>query len=298
MTKDDGVETVTPGETVTYTITVTNNGPSDVDSLVLTDAVPPELVGPTFTPTEGTYDPATGEWTGLALAPGDSVTMELTATVDPAATGELTNTVTVELPAGFTDPTPENNTASDTDTLTPSSGLTIDKDGPETAQEGDLVTYTIVVTNTGPSSAADIVVTDPAPAGADLRVGVGRGLDLLDHRPGDLLARRPTGPERDRDHRDHVPGRHRQRHHRQRRHRRQPELQLRRGRRLHPGDAVGRRPGRRAAVHGLGRAAAAAGGRGGAGDRGGGDRRPAPLEPPDRHVTGARSVDDGRPATP
>ena len=185
---------MTPGQTVTYTITVTNNGPSDVDSLVLTDTVPPELVGPTFTPIEGTYDPATGEWSGLALAPGDSVTMELTATVDPAATGELTNTVTVELPAGFTDPTPENNTASDTDTLTPSSGLTIDKDGPETAQEGDLVTYTIVVTNTGPSSAADIVVTDPAPAGLTYVSASGAGWTCSTTDPATCSLGAPLAP--------------------------------------------------------------------------------------------------------
>src|SRR5262249_20376740 len=47
------------------------------------------------------------------------VSMTLTGTIDPNATGVITNTVTVAPPAGVTDPTPSNNTATDTDALPP-----------------------------------------------------------------------------------------------------------------------------------------------------------------------------------
>ena len=50
---------------------------------------------------------------------GASVTYTVTAHIDPSARGSLANTATVALPAGLTDPVPGNNSATDTDTLTP-----------------------------------------------------------------------------------------------------------------------------------------------------------------------------------
>ncbi len=51
------------------------------------------------------------------------MTYTVTATVSAAATGTLANTATVTAPAGVTDPTPGNNSATDTDTLTPQADL-------------------------------------------------------------------------------------------------------------------------------------------------------------------------------
>src|SRR4029078_7148986 len=93
IAKDDGKTSAVPGTPDTYTITVTNAGPSTVSSINLVDDVPAALLNPTFgTPSAGTYDPATGVWSGLSLAMGQSVTITLTGTIDPAATGALTNT--------------------------------------------------------------------------------------------------------------------------------------------------------------------------------------------------------------
>jgi uncharacterized repeat protein (TIGR01451 family) len=165
ITKDDGRTVLTPGEQVTYTLVVTNLGPSDVTEVIVTDAAPPALSDLTFAATTGSFDPATGEWTGLALAPGDSAELEVTATVDAAATGRLTNTATVALPAGFTDPTPANNQDSDTDRLVSTTDVTIDKEGPATAEQGSEITYSLTVANAGPSEATDVVIIDDVPAG-------------------------------------------------------------------------------------------------------------------------------------
>ena len=55
-------------------------------------------------------------------------------------------------PVGVTDPTPANNTATDTDTLTPQADLQITKtDGKTTVVPGTSDTYTVVVTNVGPT---------------------------------------------------------------------------------------------------------------------------------------------------
>src|SRR4029450_10000518 len=93
VTKTDGVTTAVPGTPVTYTIVVSNQGPSTVSRVILTDTVPAARLGPSFgAPSAGSYDPATGLWTGLSLAQGQSVSITLTGTVDPAATGSLPNT--------------------------------------------------------------------------------------------------------------------------------------------------------------------------------------------------------------
>jgi uncharacterized repeat protein (TIGR01451 family) len=166
VTKTDGAASVVPGTVDTYTITVTNNGPSTVSSVTLTDTIPAALSNANFAPSVGTYDVGTGAWSGLSLASGDSVSMTLSATINPSATGTLSNTVTVAPPAGTTDTNAANNTATDTDTLTPLADLAITKtDGVTTVAAGTSDTYTIVVSNTGPSAVTGAHVVDVLPAG-------------------------------------------------------------------------------------------------------------------------------------
>src|SRR4029450_5096902 len=167
VTKTDGQTSAVPGTPTTYTIVVTNAGPSTVSSLTLTDTVPATLLSPSFgAPSAGSYDPATGLWTGLNLAQGQSVTITLSGTIDPAATGTLSNTAHVSPPAGVTDPNPAHNTASATDTLTPSAGLSVTKtDGQTSAVPGTSTTYTIVVSNLGPSAVTGASVSAALPAG-------------------------------------------------------------------------------------------------------------------------------------
>jgi uncharacterized repeat protein (TIGR01451 family) len=165
VTKTDGTTTVVPGNGDTYTITVTNNGPSTVNSVTLTDTIPAALSNASFTPSVGAYDVTSGVWSGLSLASGDSISMTLSGVINSSATGTLGNTVTVAPPAGTTDTNPANDTATDTDALTPEADLAITKtDGVTTVAPGTSDTYTIVVTNNGPSTAVGAAVTDIFPA--------------------------------------------------------------------------------------------------------------------------------------
>ena len=50
VTKTDSTASLVPGTSDTYTITVTNNGPSTVSSVTLTDAIPAALLNPAFGP--------------------------------------------------------------------------------------------------------------------------------------------------------------------------------------------------------------------------------------------------------
>jgi uncharacterized repeat protein (TIGR01451 family) len=161
----DGKTTIVPGTSNTYTITVTNNGPSTLSSVTLTDAIPAALSNTSFGPSVGAYDVGTGVWSGLNLASGDSVSMALTGTINPSATGSLTNTVTVSPPSGTTDTDLTNNSVADTDTLTPQADLSVTvTDGTTTVALGTSDTYTIVVSNTGPSTAVGAAVSDLFPA--------------------------------------------------------------------------------------------------------------------------------------
>jgi Domain of unknown function DUF11 len=85
--------------------------------VIVTDSAPSMLTNLTYIAATGTYDPASGEWTGLDLAPGDGAELLVSATVAADAKGTITNGASVALSAGYTDPTPDNNVAADTDAI-------------------------------------------------------------------------------------------------------------------------------------------------------------------------------------
>jgi uncharacterized repeat protein (TIGR01451 family) len=107
------------------------------------------------------------------------VTYTVSAAISASATGSLSNTATVTAPGGVTDPTPGNNSATDTDTLSPQADLSITKtDGVTTATPGGSLTYTITASNAGPSNATGATVADTLPAaltGTWTCVGAGGG---------------------------------------------------------------------------------------------------------------------------
>ena len=68
-------------------------------------------------------------------------------------------------PGGGTDPTPGNNSATDSDTVGAQADLAITKtDGVTAATAGGSVTYTITASNAGPSNATGATVADTFPA--------------------------------------------------------------------------------------------------------------------------------------
>src|SRR6185369_734884 len=96
------------------------------------------------------------------LPAGASTTYTASCAISASAIGTLSNTATVTL-AG--DPNAANNSATDTDTLTPQANFGITKtDGVTTATPGGAVTYTITASNAGPSTAPGATVADTFPA--------------------------------------------------------------------------------------------------------------------------------------
>src|SRR5690606_36865656 len=99
------------------------------------------------------------------LPSGGSVTYTASCAIAASASGTLSNTAVVAAPGGVTDPTPANNSATDSDTLNASADLSISKtDGVTTATPGGSVTYTISASNAGPSNVSGATVADTFPA--------------------------------------------------------------------------------------------------------------------------------------
>src|SRR5262249_4029669 len=69
------------GETITYTIRVTNAGPDTATGVVVLDALPPQVSFQSSAASAGSYDPATGTWTVRGVAVGATQTLTLTALV-------------------------------------------------------------------------------------------------------------------------------------------------------------------------------------------------------------------------
>jgi uncharacterized repeat protein (TIGR01451 family) len=166
ITKTDGVTTAVPGQSVTYTITASNAGPSNAVGATVADDFPSTLTC-TWTCAGAGGGTCTAAGSGdindtVNLPVGGSVTYTAPCDISAGASGVLDNTATVTA-AG--DPNTTNDSATDTDVLTPTSDLSITKDdGVTTAGPGDTLTYAIVVSNSGPSDALGAGVADTFPA--------------------------------------------------------------------------------------------------------------------------------------
>ncbi len=169
ITKTDGRTTYTPGAALTYTIVASNAGPSNAVGATVTDTFPAAFTGTwTCIGAGGATCPASGSGNinaTVSIPSGGSVTFTVTGTVSAAATGPLSNTATVAVPAGLVDPTPGNNQATDVDTAAPSANLSAVKSGTASVGYGGALSYSVVVTDTGPSNANGSTFSDTLPAG-------------------------------------------------------------------------------------------------------------------------------------
>lgn len=170
ISKTNGQDTTVPGTSITYTIAVTNSGPSSANGITVSDSFPASLTDVSWS-RSGTGGSCLTSSTGninctINLPPGDSEIFTATGTVDPDATGSLVNTATLTPPAGVEDTSSGNDSATDTDTLTPQTDLQVSKSASSDSMlVYDPLTYTLTITNDGPSDAVGVVVTDTLPAG-------------------------------------------------------------------------------------------------------------------------------------
>ena len=169
MAKNALANPVYAGQLLMYELVVTNTGPSDATGVVITDAVPANTsfagASAGCYEAEGLITCEVGE---LAAGAGASYLVQVRVNSGITNGASIVNTAYVTSPVE-SDPNDNESTATVT-ALQSTLGLadmTIGKsNGPDPVTAGELLTYTLVVTNNnGPAVATDVSVVDLLPAG-------------------------------------------------------------------------------------------------------------------------------------
>ncbi|MEJ3405479.1 hypothetical protein WDJ51_12120 [Rathayibacter sp. YIM 133350] len=166
------------GDTVTFTIDVSNRF-SDPSGLLLVAAPLPsglELIS--ATPTAGTYNAATGIWTlPNGLLPIDldpahpDVGAVLTVVARVTAEGTITSSASSDRSASTPyDPNLANNSSSATIVAGPApAALSLTKQAlPSAVAQGGAGSFRLTIANAGPGAATNVVLSDPLPSGLSI----------------------------------------------------------------------------------------------------------------------------------
>ena len=104
LVKTDTPDPVPLGEDLTYTLSITNDGPSDATSVTVTDTLPASVEFVSATPSQGSCLQLGGTVTCDLGTLAEQATAAVAIKVVPTATGTITNQASVESPLGDDDP--------------------------------------------------------------------------------------------------------------------------------------------------------------------------------------------------
>ena len=173
ITKTASAGSVTNGGTLSYTLTVTNNGPDPASAVTVTDALPAGLTVDSVTPNQGQCNVGSNTTVSCALgalAAGTMTQVQLATTASAVTTSSITNVAQVT--ATEPDPNASNNSDSVTTAVTTSGtgGTSADLRitniaSASSVAQGETLAYTLTVANDGPDPASAVSVTDNLPPG-------------------------------------------------------------------------------------------------------------------------------------
>ncbi|MEL6308004.1 MAG: PKD domain-containing protein, partial [Chloroflexota bacterium] len=154
------VSSTTPPEqgTVTYDVTLTNNGPATATNIGINVSLPSGVTFVLASPASGTYASATGRWTVNSLASGASTVLNLTASVNTGTSGTTLTASSATATLTETDPTPASSSVDITPTAT---AVTINLNTTLSGTTGSVtaprnLTYTATITNQGGGTATNV----------------------------------------------------------------------------------------------------------------------------------------------
>ena len=148
---------------LTYTLTVTNYGPSTSSIVVVTDLLPAGTVLVSNNASQGTITNVAGLVTWQVGSLTNDAIATLALGVQTSLPGLITNSATVS--AVTTDPNPDDNSASVVTTvIAPTADLALGlADSPDPVLAGYNLIYTLTVSNLGPATATGVTVVDTLP---------------------------------------------------------------------------------------------------------------------------------------
>jgi uncharacterized repeat protein (TIGR01451 family) len=162
------------GSNLTYSVTVTNNGPNTASNVLVYDQLPVGFTFVSAAPTQLSLNNNLVSWTGFNLASGAKSTFTVTAVSTQG--GVYTNVAysTATTP----DPNPTNNngslpTSQAVTTVSPVADVALFKTGTTVVAPGGSANYILIATNYGPSTASNVVVSDIIPPGFTVQSEVG-----------------------------------------------------------------------------------------------------------------------------
>ncbi|HND54385.1 MAG TPA: SdrD B-like domain-containing protein, partial [Pirellulaceae bacterium] len=179
------------GDTVTFTLTVSNAGPAAANGVSVTDSMPAGYSNISANSNGGSLNAGTITWSGLNVAASGTsqVTFKTVVAAGQAASAYRNYAQIASSPNFDPDSTPGNSGSSpgedDDDATRPvisdlslskTVALTVDADGNGAITVGDSVTYTLSVTNGGPDTATNVEVTDRLPTGTRYLSSNGAGV--------------------------------------------------------------------------------------------------------------------------
>ncbi|MFA5667606.1 MAG: DUF2341 domain-containing protein [Balneolaceae bacterium] len=157
------------GETITYTLTVTNPGEYIATDVRVTDVLPTGLTFVSSTASQGHYNSVTGIWLVGNFAAGDtsSATLYINATVDTGTLGSVIDNTASITDLNEIDPVLANNSST--------AGITVIPEAADIAVtaiasnsnpiEGEYMSFTVSVTNNGPKDATNLKILNQIPSG-------------------------------------------------------------------------------------------------------------------------------------
>jgi uncharacterized repeat protein (TIGR01451 family) len=159
------------GTNLTYTIAATNAGPSTATGVVIKDTIPAQVAVVSVTPSVGSctagipgnpLQPLTCTVGNLAASATATVTVVATVSSNVANGTVINNNASVS--SGVADPNNANNSATAAVTVIARGDLAIAKTSDQSVYKpSSIITYTVAVTNNGPSDSLAVVVTDNLP---------------------------------------------------------------------------------------------------------------------------------------
>jgi uncharacterized repeat protein (TIGR01451 family)/gliding motility-associated-like protein len=165
ITKSANVPTVRLGDTITYTISVSNTGNAFATGVTVRDVLP---TGTAFVSADrgGVHSNGIVNWSIGLLSPGQTVVITLVVVVNGNFVGDevITNTATVTSPSDPATPKTSNPANVIVEEVKPEMAITKKANAP-TVFAGEFISYTIEVTNSGTAPATNVTVRDQLPVG-------------------------------------------------------------------------------------------------------------------------------------
>ncbi len=151
------------GQAITYTIDISIAGPLDAGNVILTDIIPDSIIDEEFSIDDGvTFNPWTGSYNIGTLLNGETKTILIRGIVSSSASCCIINS------ANVTSTTPDSNYDNNTSIaiidIIDLADIGVCKIGNrDPVNPGDILTYTISVSNAGPADAENVVLSDVIP---------------------------------------------------------------------------------------------------------------------------------------